>query len=106
MILSWVLTFLLFIVAFVFSLIYGPRQEIADYTAIIFLVSFIVYASILTIAKAAKLAVEVSESFITTTNTTYWTFITAFLLAMLVRRIGIGHIFDKIFIDFARVYFP
>jgi len=32
MILSWVLTFLLFIVAFVFSLIYGPRQEIADYT--------------------------------------------------------------------------
>jgi len=91
---------LLFIFSFILSIIYGPRNEIADYTAVICLLSFVIYyITPLIIPRINYRADGIID-------TIFWTIIMAFIIASFVRGFGMGHIFDNIFLDFAKVYFP
>jgi hypothetical protein len=95
-----VLIALLFVCSFIVSIIYGPRNEIADITAGICLVSFIIYfLALRTLPKNDDQSAEMIDAF-------FWTIFAAFVLASFVRGFGLGYIFDNMFLDFARIYFP
>jgi len=91
---------LLFIASFALSIIYGPRYEIADYTALICSAAIIIYFA------APAISPEVNDKTAEIIDTAFWTTFTAFVLASFVRGFGLGYIFDNIFLDFSRLYFP